>query len=186
MTFNPSMDELLAPAAHSIHERERKVSPLSFVRRVGGAVEGGNPVWETPAQRKGRRYESRVGRWLAARIDARCLWNHVWLEYRFQHEQIIRRAQPDFVLTTVTRSPAANRSTTPTLEAQTTCFVFEVKHTWVDTTTQLNLYVALLAEFGLDAIPATLCRNLTPQTPKDRIVRGFDNLVPYSIMMVRV
>lgn len=180
MTYNPSMAELLAPAVHSIHERERLAAPLSFVRRVG-ARKGRQPCEETPAQRKGRRYESRVGRWLTSRAVARCLkvWDHEWLEYQFQHENFIRRAQPDFVLEPPPREPSL-------VSPLSLSFVFEVKQTWVDTTSQLDLYVTLLANLGLNAIPVTLCKNLTPQAPKERVVRSFDKLVPYSIMMVRV
>ncbi|GAF84233.1 unnamed protein product [marine sediment metagenome] len=127
---------------------------------------------ETAAQRDGRRYEARVGRWLALRAAALGLtvWDHTWLEYQFCHESRTRRAQPDFVL-----------------EAEDGGFgyVFEVKQTWVDTTTQLELYTTLLHALGLDVIPATLCHNLTPDTPRDLIVRSFDDIEAGSVMLVR-
>ena len=167
----PSMHELLAPATHCIQERERAIRPLSFVRRVGSAAAmGGNPGLETPAQRKGRRYEARVGRWLRSCAAARCLTvlDHPWLEYQFEDETQTRRAQPDFVLLGDPNS-----------------YLFEVKQTWVDTSRQLELYTMLLAELNLDVIPATLCRSFTAATPRNRVVRKFEEIFPYSTMLVR-
>ena len=143
-------------------QRDRVVAPVLFVRRSQTADRSSSPaVGQTAAQRNGRRYEARVGRWLAFRAVALGfkVWDHTWLEYQFCHEDTIRRAQPDFVL-----------------ENDDSCYVFEVKQTWVDTSAQLELYTTLLQELGMNPIPATICRNLTPETPRDCIVRSFEEI----------
>jgi hypothetical protein len=125
--------------------------------------------------------------------------DHIWLEYRFQHESFNRKAQPDFVLQSQAHpsisssiscsgscSEQPGQSTPISSAAGLVSFVCEVKNTWTDTREQLDLYVALLEKLGLETVPVTLCRNVTPQTPRDLIVRNFDELFPYAIMMVRV
>lgn len=121
----------------------------------------------TPAQKKGLQYEARVGRaieeWCGSQ-DIREYWDSEWIEYDG------KLAQPDKVV--ILDSGCA--------------LLFEVKLTWVDTTMQLGFYRALLNALGYDEVVAvTVCKNLCPGCPRDKIVRSLDDIYDGCIWQMR-
>lgn len=158
---------LFAPAPHTIHSQHRVdhgVRPGTVVKPIP------QPAWATTkklarAQTMGARYESRIAKHLQTLAD-KIGWElqvGPWLSY----DNSV--AQPDFLLISPSR----------------VVIVFEVKLTWVDTTNQLALYKALLANMDYHPIVGcTICRNVTPETPS--VIHEFTYLEDASVWQVRV
>jgi len=161
MTLSAS---LFKQPAHVVVQKPRVV-PLSGTVHVAERQDRTMPL-NTTAQRAGVRYENRVEKYLqqmAVEYDY-VLFSHVWFEIDG------RAAQTDFFL--VFPSNAA--------------ILFEVKQTWVDTSDQLAFYKYLLNGIGLTPITCcTICKNLTPETPRDDIIRSFEDIKENAVWQIR-
>jgi len=121
----------------------------------------------TQAQRAGMRYENRVGRFLEKLQEqyGAELHSHVWFKIGN------RSAQTDFFFVFPSNS----------------VILFEVKQTWVDTSDQLAMYSYILSELGFGPITCcTVCKSLTPETPRDRVIYSFDAIVEDAVWLLRI
>ena len=113
---------------------------------------------ETGSRARGLSYERQVGKELQ-KICANngwTLWDHQWFLYECGTER--KYFQPDFVIE----------------QAGGQGIVAEVKLTHVDATAQLKRYISYLKVFGLDCIPLTIVRHLTPLTQTELIIDDFN------------
>lgn len=121
----------------------------------------------TPAQKMGIYYERKVGQHLAARVPGigGTLWDHEWIEYDGAF------AQPDFII----------------IFPSNACLLLEVKYTWIDCSGQLELYKDLLTFLDYGPVTAcTVCRNLAPGVPRDKIVQELEDVVEGSVWQLRL
>lgn len=120
---------------------------------------------ETGTRARGFSYERQVGKQLKRICDLNDwkLWGHQWFLYECGTER--KHFQPDFII-----EQSSGRGV-----------VAEVKLTHVDTTAQLKRYVDYLKVFGLDCIPLTIVRHLTPLTQKELIIDAFDKAYANAI-----
>ena len=122
----------------------------------------------TPAQITGLRYERAIEQKLSILAESLGfkLIAHKWINYNGD-----LFAQPDFVL--VSSSGAA--------------ILIEVKYTYTDTSNQRELYTRLLQELDLNPITSLIiCRNLTSETPRDKIIHNFHDIKQDSIWQLRI
>lgn len=154
---------LLHQPEHTIVQRSREVQ-MGAVRL--STRQSHLPPAGTNAQKAGMRYENRIGdklRKLTKHYGCE-FHDHVWIEAGG------RCYQPDFFLTFPSEA----------------VILFEVKQTWVDTHSQLRFYKHLLTELGYRSIlTCTICKNLTPQTPRGQIIHSFDNITEGAIWPIR-
>jgi len=158
---------LFAPAPHHIQQSHKVDHGVHAETIVNWIPE---PAWanakkQARAQTLGVRYERQIETQLRAIAHERHLGliSGSWLRY---NDSV---AQPDFILT----SPANNMA-----------IVFEVKLTWTDTSNQLALYKALLANIGYEPIiTCTICRNITPETPP--VIHAFADIKDASVWQIR-
>ena len=91
---------------------------------------------------------------------------HKWINYNGD-----LFAQPDFVLVSPSKA----------------VILIEAKYTYTNTLNQRKLYTRLLQKLGLNPITSiTVCRNLTSETPRDRIIHDFHDLKQDSIWQLRI
>jgi len=150
---------------HIVAQKSRP-TPLSGAVRLAARQDKSMPL-NTTAQKAGVRYENRVEKYLQkVTAEYGCeLHSHVWFTING------RQAQTDFFL--VFPSKAA--------------ILFEVKQTWVDTSAQLALYEYLLNGIGFTpVICCTICKNLTPKTPRDNIIRSFEDIKESAVWQIRI
>ena len=155
---------LLTQPEHCIVQRKRTIPNGSV--RVAENQDRKTPL-NTPAQKAGARYETRVEKYLlrVAKYYGCVLHSHVWFTVGN------RSAQTDFFLTFP--SGAA--------------ILFEVKQTWVDTSNQLVFYKHILTEIGLTPITCcTICKNLTAQTPRADIIHSFEDIKEGAVWALRI
>ena len=134
----------------------------------------------TVAQKAGVRYENRVGKYLQQiTVEYDCeLHSHVWFDIgNSTLDQLMygpyksRTAQIDFFLVFPSKA----------------VILFEVKQTWVDTSSQLAFYKYLLNGIGLTPVTCcTICKNLTPKTPRDNIIRTFEDIKENAVWQIRI
>ena len=162
MTFS---DSLFKQPMHVVAQKSRAI-PLTGTVRLAKRQDRTMP-FNTVAQKAGIRYENRIEKYLqhiAVEYDCE-LHSHIWFEVDG------RGAQTDFFL--VFPSKAA--------------ILFEVKQTWVDTSDQLAFYKYLLNGIGLTPITCcTICKNLTPETPRDNIIRSFEDIKESAVWQIRI
>ena len=157
--------ELFDLPAHHIRQRQRTIPNTAHVR-ISSRQDVKAPSG-TAAQRAGMRYENRVGKQLkkCAKAVGATLHEHVWISAGGKNYQ------PDYFMTFPSKS----------------VLLFEVKQTWVDTCTQLSVYRELLSRLGYDSITTcTICRNLTPETPRSQIIYSFSDISEDSVWLIRV
>lgn len=150
---------------HCIAQKPRKV-PVQGLVRLSSCQHRLKPCGAA-AQKAGMRYENRVGKKLRKYTMplGAVLHEHVWISVAN------RNYQPDYFMVFPSGS----------------VLLFEVKQTWVDTTNQLALYKELLIQLGYISVTCcTICKNLTPETPRERLVRSFSDITEDSIWQVRV
>ena len=157
---------LFEQPTHIVMQKSRAI-PLSGTVRLADKQDRTTPL-NTTAQRAGVRYENRIEKVLQGIIKERnydcVLFPHVWFDIDG------RAAQTDFFL--VFPSNAA--------------ILFEVKQTWVDTSDQLAFYKYLLNGIGLTPVTCcTICKNLTPETPRDDIIRSFEDIKENAVWQIR-
>lgn len=156
---------LLAPPPRRSREYNRiAVGPGGSVSFAppGPPVKGASPL-----ARLGIRYERKVGQFLTpiATNLGLDLWDHQRLKVGSS------TAEPDFVL----------------VSASAAGLLIEVKYTWEDTTSQRAYYAGLLHLLGISpVVSCTVCRNLTPSTPKHLIVRDFYSITDNSVFQLWV
>lgn len=161
MTLSAS---LFAQPEHVIVQKSRTI-PLTGAVRMSENQNRKMPV-NTAAQRAGIRYENKVGKYLQRIItDYNCeLYSHVWFDIGG------RAAQTDFFLTFPSKA----------------AILFEVKQTWVDTSSQLAFYKHLLTEIGFNPVTCcTICKNLTPETPRNDIIHSFEDIKENAVWQMR-
>lgn len=152
-TTRLEMESRRAPELAALRARARRVEtcppPFSSSRADG-------------TRARGLTYERKVGKYLAG-LCARegwKLWDHQWFIYRNKDDTCY--FQPDFIV---------ERPSEPLL--------IEVKLTYVDTSYQLKKYLEYLRLFGLDCIPLTIVRNLTPGTSP---ITEFSQIKPNAVL----
>jgi hypothetical protein len=146
--------------------QKRRAVPLSGTVRLAKRQDRTMPL-NTAAQKAGVRYENRIELLLRqATVDYAChLHSHVWFDIDG------RAAQTDFFLTFPSKA----------------AILFEVKQTWVDTSEQLAFYKYLLNGIGLASVTCcTICKNLTPKTPRDDIIRSFEDIKENAVWQIRI
>lgn len=151
-----------APLPASRHAGRR----ISHVRRRGTEHPFGKDTL-TGGQTLGVRYENRIGKkiedWCGSQ-DIHEFWSNEWIEYDG------KLAQPDKVV--ILSSGCA--------------LLFEIKLTWVDTSDQLAFYTKLLAALGHPVdMCVTVCKNLRPGVPRERIVRSLDEIYDGCVLQMR-
>ncbi len=162
MTLSAS---LFNQPAHVVVQKSRRV-PLGGTVRVAKRQDRTTPL-NTTAQKAGVRYEKRVKKYLQQVIEAYdcVLHSHIWFEIDG------REAQTDFFLTFPSNA----------------AILFEVKQTWVDTSGQLAFYKYLLNGIGLTPVTCcTICKNLTPETPRDNIIRSLEDIKENAVWQIRI
>ena len=175
MTLSAS---LFKQPTHVVVQKSRTV-PLSGIVRLSERQDRVMPL-NTTAQKAGVRYENRIEKYLQQVIAGYdcVLHSHVWFDIgnsapdQFTYGQYKSgAAQTDFFL--VFPSNAA--------------ILFEVKQTWVDTSDQLAFYKYLLNGIGLTPVTCcTICKNLTPKTPRDDIIRSFEDIKENAVWQIRI
>lgn len=149
---------------HIVAQKSRTV-PLTGTVRIAERQNRMMPL-NTAAQKAGVRYENRIEKHLQRIIkEYGCeLYSHVWFNIGD------RAAQIDFFLA----FPSA------------TAILFEVKQTWVDTSGQLAFYKYLLTGIGFDSVTCcTICKNLTPETPRTTIIQSFEDIKEGAVWQIR-
>lgn len=117
----------------------------------------------TGTRARGLTYERKVGKFLSRLCEKEGwkLWDHQWFEYNDGIQFCY--FQPDFII----ERPAEN-------------VLIEVKLTYVDTRQQMQKYLKYLQVLGLNCIPVTVVRNLTPTTPS--FVDSFNKIHSNSVL----
>ena len=162
MTLSAS---LFKQPVHFVVQKSRAV-PLNGTVSLAKRQDRTMPL-NTIAQKAGVRYENRIEKYLQqVTIEYGCeLHSHVWFDIDG------RAAQIDFFLTFPSKA----------------AILFEVKQTWVDAFAQLAFYKYLLNGIGLTPIICcTICKNLTPKTPRDNIIRSFEDIKENAIWQIRI
>ena len=150
---------------HIVTQKSRIV-PLNETVRLAKRQDRTMPL-NTVAQKAGVRYENRVGKYLQQiTVEYDCeLHSHVWFDIAGCAAQI------DFFLVFPSKA----------------VILFEVKQTWVDTSSQLAFYKYLLNGIGLTPVTCcTICKNLTPKTPRDNIIRSFEDIKENAVWQIRI
>ena len=169
MVYIPKGFKMPSAAAPAVSTEARRAPALAALRALIPRV---TPVpLPFPTQRKtgtrarGFSYERQVGKQLKriCELNDWKLWDHQWFLYECGVER--KYFQPDFII----EQPARRG------------VVAEVKLTHVDTTVQLKRYISYLKVFGLDCIPLTITRHLTPLTQKDLIIDAFDKVYANAV-----
>ena len=126
-----------------------------------------NAKKSSPAQLKGFRYEKRLEIYLTG-LTKELGWtliSHRWVAYNGLFAQV------DFIL----------------IPPSDPAILIEAKYTYTDTTEQRKLYTKLLEELGFISITScTICHNLTPSTPRDKIIHTLSGLTQDSIWQLRI
>ena len=162
MTLSAS---LFKQPKHVVMQKSRPI-PLTGTVRLSKNQERYMPV-NTAAQKAGIRYERRIQKYLQQIADdCGCkLFSNLWFDIGN------RSAQTDFLLAFPSKAT----------------ILFEVKQTWVDTSDQLAFYKYLLNGIGLTPVTCcTICKNLTPETPRDNIIRSFEDIKESAIWQIRI
>jgi len=161
MTFSTA---LLEQPMHIIAQKSRR-TPSGSTVCISERQNRTMPL-NTAAQKAGVRYENRVEKHLQRIVkEYGCeLHSHIWFEVDG------RAAQTDFFL----------------LFPSDTAILFEVKQTWVDTSNQLAFYKNLLIGLGFNSVTCcTICKNLTPETPRPTIIQSFEDMKEAAVWQIR-
>lgn len=162
MTLSTS---LFKQPTHFVAQKSRSV-PLNGTVSLAERQDRTTPL-NTVAQKAGVRYENRIEKYLQRVIkNYDCeLCSHVWFDISGKAAQI------DFFLTFPSNAT----------------ILFEVKQTWVDASDQLAFYKYLLNGIGLTPVTCcTICKNLTPETPQDDIIRSFEDIKENAVWQIRI
>jgi len=168
--YGRTMEQFNGRGAERLVET-RRAPALAALRRFPVVTPVAPPGWaakdaSTPAKAKGYSYERKVGTILHKKCSELRwkLWDHQWFVYRAgEHMQYF---QPDFVIE----------------RPNELGIIAEVKLTYVDTSVQLNRYVAYLKLFGVVCFPITIVKNLTPAVAKDFVVDDLSKAQTNSVL----
>lgn len=156
---------LFEQPVHVIVQKSRTI-PLNGSVRIAKNQDRKMPL-NTAAQKAGVRYENQVEKYLQhITMSYGCkLHSHIWFDIGN------RAAQTDFFLTFPSKA----------------VILFEVKQTWVDTSDQLAFYKYLLTGIGFNPVTCcTICKNLTPETPRANMINSFEDIKEGAIWTLRL